>query len=480
MMREMAQPRTKLWIGVAIALTAGTALRLFFILAAPKLTGDTLLYGDIARNLLQNHVYGFTVAGHPPRPTLIRVPGYPLFLAACFVLFGIENYHAVLYVQLLFDLATCLLIADLARRLFGKRAGIAALWLAALCPFTANYVAAALTETLTLFCIASAFYAFHRWSETTLRYNPWLWITAAALASSILLRPEQGLLPAAIIPAMLWISCRARLPAIPLPRRIAPVFIAAVCVILPLAPWAARNWHTFHVIQPLAPRFATDPGERPPLGFQRWYRTWAIEFASNEYVYWNYDSSDIKITDLPTRAFDSPSQRAETAQLLADYNLTDSDSPSFDARFNALATERISGHPFRYYVALPVARLANMLLRPRFELTPLTLEWWRWKEDRKESTFAFFYAGLNLAYMILGVIGFIRWQNLSASESRRFADQAPLACAMAAYIALRCALLLTLDNSEPRYTLEFFPIIISGGAILFKRKKNASNKLTFL
>jgi len=25
---------------------------------------------------------------------------------------------------------------------------------------------------------------------------------------------------------------------------------------------------------------------------------------------------------------------------------------------------------------------------------------------------------------------------------------------------LRCALLLTLDNSEPRYTLEFFPVLL--------------------
>jgi hypothetical protein len=31
---------------------------------------------------------------------------------------------------------------------------------------------------------------------------------------------------------------------------------------------------------------------------------------------------------------------------------------------------------------------------------------------------------------------------------------------MLAFVLLRCALLLTLDNSEPRYTLEFFPLLI--------------------
>jgi hypothetical protein len=34
---------------------------------------------------------------------------------------------------------------------------------------------------------------------------------------------------------------------------------------------------------------------------------------------------------------------------------------------------------------------------------------------------------------------------------------------------LRCAVLLTLDNSEPRYTLEFFPVICVWAAVLFAR-----------
>jgi hypothetical protein len=38
---------------------------------------------------------------------------------------------------------------------------------------------------------------------------------------------------------------------------------------------------------------------------------------------------------------------------------------------------------------------------------------------------------------------------------------------MVGFVALRCLLLLTLDNSEPRYTLEFFPLLIVWGSILF-------------
>jgi hypothetical protein len=32
---------------------------------------------------------------------------------------------------------------------------------------------------------------------------------------------------------------------------------------------------------------------------------------------------------------------------------------------------------------------------------------------------------------------------------------------MVGFVALRCALLLTIDNSEPRYTMECYPVVIT-------------------
>ena len=42
---------------------------------------------------------------------------------------------------------------------------------------------------------------------------------------------------------------------------------------------------------------------------------------------------------------------------------------------------------------------------------------------------------------------------------------------MLASILLRSALLLTIDNSEPRYTLEFFPILIVLAAAAFTSRR---------
>ena len=465
----------QLWINVAAALSLGLLLRLWFINHAARVDGDTLIYGDIARNWFERGIYGFGLNGGVPHPTLIRLPGYPLFLGLCFSIFGWQNYTAVMLVQTLIDLLTCLLITGLAARLFSRRPALIALWLSALCPFTAGYVAAPLSETLTLFCIALAFYALHRWSAASRGLNLWLLPLTFALAYALLLRPEQGLLAAAILPAMLWIALRHPAPTAiteyrSTPLRSAallPILLVLLGTLLPLAPWTLRNWHTFHIFQALAPRYATDPGEDIPLGFQRWYRTWAIDFASTENVYWNYDGSPIEISDLPTRAFDSNDQYARTAALLEDYDSTVNATPALDARFHTLASERIHADPLRYYLTLPIARVLDMALRPRTELLPIDLEWWRWHSHPGQTLFSLAYAALNLCYLTAGLYGLYlwhrrRWTTLAGTQS-------PLALAMAATIGLRALLLLTLDNSEPRYTLEFFPILILFIAAIFFR-----------
>jgi hypothetical protein len=478
----MVVPKLKTLLCVTLALAAGLALRLWFVAHAARIDGDTLIYGNIAKNWLQHGVYGYAQTPAGVSPTLIRLPGYPIFLVLCFAVFGADHYTAVMHLQCVIDLITCLIAAALARRLFGPRAAMAALWFGALCPFTSAYTSAPLTETLTLTTIALAFYGMHRWQTGGLGYNRWLWVTAAALAYSVLLRPEQGLLAAAVIPVMLWMALRpldtsthlqGQQPDQPhssAPQRRSflragmPVLLAALCVVLPLAPWAVRNWRTFHVVQPLAPRYATDPGESVPLGFQRWYRTWAIDYASTEEVYWNYDSAEIQIGDLPSRAFDSTPNDDEytrTAALLAEYNQTSNATPQFDARFAALARERIHADPIRYYLALPVARLLNMLLRPRAEMLPVSLDWWHFRKDPSTAIFATAYAALNLAYFVLGGIGLWFW------HKRGWRQNAPLAWAMIGFVILRCALLLTLDNSEPRYTLEFFPLLLVWIGALF-------------
>src|ERR1700728_3907828 len=120
--------RRRTILSAIFALAAGAALRLWFIHAFPQIQGDTLLYADIGRNWLTHGIYGrsITHAGGPPTisPTLVRLPGYPAFLALCFAAFGKQNFVAVLYLQVVIDLATCLLIAGFVARICGSRAAM--------------------------------------------------------------------------------------------------------------------------------------------------------------------------------------------------------------------------------------------------------------------------------------------------------------------------------------------------------------------
>jgi hypothetical protein len=75
--------------------------------------------------------------------------------------------------------------------------------------------------------------------------------------------------------------------------------------------------------------------------------------------------------------------------------------------------------------------------------------------------FAAAYAVVNLAYLGIGALGFWRWRRAE------FLGMPELAWAMAASVVLRCVLLLTIDNSEPRYTLEFFPVVFVCAGALF-------------
>ncbi len=450
------------WLGLALG--AGLLLRLLFVWKLSRVTGDSQVYATFARNVLQHDVYGFTVTANGitrVQPTLIRLPGYPLFLGICFVLFGMSNFTAVMVVQALVDLGTCLLIAALAGRLVGQQAFWPALWLAALCPFMANYCALPLTETLTLFTIALAFHGLCRW-VTRVRagcegINRWIFVIAVALAYSILLRPEQGLLAAAVVPAMAWELWRKG----GWRAALRPVVVVSLLTLAPLGPWAVRNWMVFHVFQPLAPKQANDPGESVPLGFQRWYRTWAIDFASTELTYWPYDGDPIFVGDLPARAFDSAAQQQQTAAVIARYDETDTPSPAVDKAFDAIARDRIRANPLRYYVELPVARLFNMLFRPRLDELEMPLAWWEFGKHPWATVGAALYALLNLGYFALAAWGLAR---------RRW-DWVVVG-AMLGTLFLRSALLLTIDNSEPRYTLEFFPVLIvlAAGCFVARRE----------
>jgi hypothetical protein len=435
----------------ALLLAAGLALRLWMLKTLFEVNGDTLIYGGLAKNLLLHGRYALDAGNGALSPTLIRLPGYPLFLALCFRLFGMENYFAAAEVQIALDLAGCLLLAAFVRRIVpGPQktgAALATLGLAALCPFTASYTSSPLTETPTLFVLALALWSMARFHDHPGWKNALCFTFAVGYAA--LLRPDGALAAVAFAPALVLRLPEAKITRAKLVR------MGAVCgllALLPFAAWTARNWSVFHVIQPLAPRLATDPGEDPYPGWERWVKSWCLDFVSTYEIYWNVPDDTLDISQLPARAFDTPAQYAETAALAHDYNVQGKElTQAIDARFEHLAEERIAAHPLRSYLWLPLGRVADMWLRPRVENLNIDRDWWAYARHHAETRFSWGYAGLNVFYIALAAIGILL--------RPRFWK------ALLAYILLRSALLLTVEAPETRYTIECFPMLFVLGGI---------------
>ncbi|HUN85284.1 MAG TPA: hypothetical protein VMU48_12950 [Terracidiphilus sp.] len=454
-------------VSAGVALIAGGFLRAWMLSKFFQANGDTLVYGGIAKNLLLHGRYALTLDSGQTFPTLIRLPGYPVFLAVCFRLFGIDNYGAVAWVQLAFALAGCLLLADFARRIAPAGTKMAAaqatLWLSALCPFTAVYDVTPLTEGLTLFVLSLALWAAARFQEET-GWGPALWFTFAVTYAA-LLRPDGPLAAVALAPALMVVRWKNGGSSKVDHRRV--IRMAIVCALLALSPflaWTWRNWQVFHVFQPLVPSSATDPGDPVYPGWERWVKTWCLDFVSTYQVYWNVPGDEIDMNDLPSRAFDSTAQQKETAEIFREYNENGFNlTPELDAGFARLARERIAAHLLRYYLILPLGRVADMWLRPRVENLPIDLDWWVYSHHYAETRFSWAYAGLNALYLLVGIAGiwlrprFWKWMLL--------------------YLMLRSAMLLTVGAPEARYTLECFPMLCALGGIAlartFGKHKNA-------
>jgi 4-amino-4-deoxy-L-arabinose transferase-like glycosyltransferase len=512
----------------ALLFLLALSFRLFIALRLPNdQPGDGLVYAQIARNVLEQHVYSHDTQA-PYAPSIIRLPGYPLFLAAVYAVFGHGNNTAVRVVQAVIDTFTCVLIVlvalqwsiDQERK---HRTAMIALALAAVCPFNAIYVATILTEVwasfLAVAMVLTATLAF----KASVRKRAIFWWSGTGLLAglSVLFRPDSGLFAAAIGITLVLSAVQAwrrrTLPRISESFVYAVLFSLAFCLVL--VPWTIRNRRVFHVFQPLAPTHGEMPGEFVPRGYLLWLRTWLDDERYIGPVLWSVDERPIHISDFPQRAFDSTEERERVAALLDKYNnvnqeeadsdetpSADDDStaddeqneesedepeeqeepaqpeevnveltPEIDAGFAQIGQERRARSPFRYYVVLPLKRMRTLWFDTHSQYYPFDGELLPLKDldyDIHQQYWLPLFAGLTFIYSLLGVIGgWLLWRSRDPSARRWLLLAALL-------IFLRLGFFATLENPEPRYTVEIFPflIILAGaGASVLRASAKATD-----
>ena len=474
-------PNTRMRQAAIAAALCGFALRLGFVRFFPTEGGDTRAYLELARNLLDMHSFGLWSDGRL-LPTDARPPGYPLFVAGVYSVAG-RSETAILIAQALLDVVTCFLIAALAARLSPEparaRVRMAALWLAVLCPFVANYAAVPLTEVLAVSLSAATLYLLVRaWQREQMPgvlcdRRGWL-LAGAAAGLATLVRAESPLLLASAALAIV-VACAKRGEWLRIVRT--GVWLAAG-LLIPLAPWAARNALTLGRTQFLAARYAEMSGEYVPRGFYAWTNTWLVRFRDVYLVPWKLEEQPILVDDLPWYAFDSPEERELTARLLDQYNDDLAISPALDQQFAQLARERTARHPLRTWLWVPAQRVATLWFTPRTELLPvsgkLTPLRDQWEYDRTDLLVTLSLGAIGILYLLFAIAGC--WE-IAAGHRLRSRGRAavPLGKAppgimfLISYIVVRTMFLTQVETPEPRYVLVCFPALIAIAAQAWRR-----------
>jgi 4-amino-4-deoxy-L-arabinose transferase-like glycosyltransferase len=218
--------------GLLIVLALGLVVRLILLAASagmPLNIIDEQHYTLIASNIV--HGDGFAFA--PGRPTSMRPPLYPAFIAGIWTMTGTESLQAVRAAQIILSLLTTVGIYLLALRLFSRRVALGSAAIVCFYPSLLFSGLLLLTETIFTFLVvafALQYALFLRRPGPITSLGAGAVLGLAALARSVLWP-----FPVLLAPLML-LSVPGRWP-----RRIALAGCAVLGFALVLAPWVMRN-----------------------------------------------------------------------------------------------------------------------------------------------------------------------------------------------------------------------------------------------
>ncbi len=275
------------------------------------------------------------------------------------------------------------------------------------------------------------------------------------------------------------------------------------------------------MFQPLAPLNANMPGEFVPLGYQRWLKTWMTDAEYLDDLMWDLGKNPVDIEELPDSAFDSQAEHDRVEELFEKFNgpagerdsanqetkpisrpspspgqsasnaptanVNNEDeedvadepdnanqqireiTPELDAGFGQIANERIAGHPFRYYVVLPLRRAHALWFNTHSDFYPFSgdaLPLNNPENTRSENFWLPVFAVLVGIYTVLGVGGLVL-QVMNGGF-----DQRAWVLLVALIFTTRLALFSMAVSVEPRYVVQFFPFLAATGGIAIMNFKD--------
>lgn len=215
------------------------SIGLLFVIIKPIAYINNTEYEGYARNILSGN--GFSGETQSPYyPDVYRTHGYSLFLAAIYLVFGINNF-AVVLIQVLLNAAVCLFVFYIAKRYFSVKFSYIISIAVAIYPFTAMWVHVTYAETLCIFLFSLGLFLFENGREANKRI--FFFLSGIAYGYCLLVRPGTALMPVFLTISYLLVSNFKKIWM--------SLIIFNLGVFLIWSPWIIRNYEVTKRFIPL-------------------------------------------------------------------------------------------------------------------------------------------------------------------------------------------------------------------------------------
>jgi len=199
---------------------------------------DALHFDHLATSIAAGDGFGETIQPPMIGPTALRAPGYPVVLAAVYVVFGDHSYTMALLLNALLGAAVVAMVGLVGTQLLGRRVGFVAMALAAVHPgMVLIGTSLQLEPMITLLALGALAAALeHRRAPRGL-----LWpLAAGVLLGAAVLTREQAFF---FLPPIAWLLWTADGTRPPWRDRVAlrPVAVTALAAFFVVLPWTIRN-----------------------------------------------------------------------------------------------------------------------------------------------------------------------------------------------------------------------------------------------
>lgn len=206
--------------------------------------------GRVARSLALGE--GFASPFHEPSgPTAMVLPMYALLLAGLFKIFGVYSSGAalaILSLNALFSALTCVPIARIADRIYGRRVATGAAWGWAFFPYAIDFAAERVWgDCLNALLLSWIFLGFLRLKED---FSSRACFRLGLLSGLAMLNNSTLLLVVPVLGAWLF-YLRFKTES----RNFQAAALLLAGLALPIAPWCWRNYQTFDRFMPLRSNF---------------------------------------------------------------------------------------------------------------------------------------------------------------------------------------------------------------------------------